>query len=83
MKRSRHLLPQILFSAVFILCFFAVLVLLVLKGEVQMSDRVFGVVRDAMMMLTALIPVILQFWIGSSSGSKEKDAQKQEPEQRG
>lgn len=61
--------PQVCLSGLFITGYFAVLILMLIKGLKMSSDfmLVFGVI-------TAAIPMILQFWFGSSTGSKEKTA---------
>lgn len=65
--------PQIILSGLFIGGYFVVLALLV-AGEVTLHEAV----RDMTLLLVGLItrevPTIMQFWFGSSYGSKEKDS---------
>ncbi|OPX57057.1 hypothetical protein SAMN02745127_02083 [Oceanospirillum multiglobuliferum] len=68
--------PQIMLSALFILGYFAIMGLLVHYADLTINDRVFGILNTVIGVLTAAIPMILQFWFGSSQGSKEKDRQK-------
>ena len=64
--------PQIVLSALFILGYFMVMGLLVYHSDLEINDRVFGILNTVIGVLTAAIPMILQFWFGSSQGSKEK-----------
>ena len=66
--------PQIVLSTVFVLGYFAVLYYLMshpssLSGS---NDKLVGVFTTVLGVLTAAIPQILNFWFGSSLGSKEK-----------
>jgi hypothetical protein len=65
--------PQVLLSGVFVVGYFTVLGLLVANSNADFGDRVFGILNTVIGVLTAAIPMILQFWFGSSLGSKEKD----------
>lgn len=65
--------PQVLLSGVFILGYFLVMGLLIGNPAVEYGDRVFGILNTVIGVLTGSIPMILQFWFGSSLGSREKD----------
>lgn len=65
--------PQVILSTVFVIGYFGILALLIAFREVEFNDRVFGILNTILGVLTAAIPMILQFWFGSSTGSKEKD----------
>ncbi len=65
--------PQIVLSALFIIGYFAILGVLMYFNGVEINDRVFGILNTVIGVLTAAIPMILQFWFGSSLGSKQKD----------
>ena len=66
--------PQIIISAVFITGYFAVLIYILEKhdGLADMNQAMLGVVITIVGVLTAAVPQILNFWFGSSQGSKEK-----------
>lgn len=57
--------PQIILSTVFIIGYF-ILAYFSAKGAITPDPMMFGI-------MTAAIPMILQFWFGSSHGSKGKD----------
>ena len=63
--------PQIILSALFILGYFIVLFFL-LRGEITIAEGLREVVILLLGMLTREIPSIMQFWFGSSHGSKTK-----------
>lgn len=65
--------PQIVLSALFILGYFGILGILVYFYDADINDRIFGILNTVIGVLTAAIPMILQFWFGSSLGSKQKD----------
>jgi uncharacterized membrane protein YbhN (UPF0104 family) len=68
--------PQITLSTVFVLGYFGVLYFLMHgTGDVQSlvnNPTMIGVFTTILGVLTAAIPQILNFWFGSSLGSKEK-----------
>lgn len=66
--------PQIILSAVFICGYFVVLALLLTNEESLPSNNsaLLGVFTTILGVLTAAVPQILNFWFGSSLGSKEK-----------
>ncbi len=79
MESARKLLeinvwPQIVLSAVFICGYFVVLALLLTNEESLPSNNsaLLGVFTTILGVLTAAVPQILNFWFGSSLGSKEK-----------
>jgi len=57
--------PHIVISIVFIVGYFT-LAYFQATGQINLDAMVFGVI-------TAAMPMILQFWFGSSHGSKQKD----------
>ncbi len=63
--------PQIILSAVFIVGYFFILGLLV-SGTLMISSEVKETVILLIGLLTREVPTIMQFWFGSSSGSKDK-----------
>lgn len=65
--------PQVSLSCLFVLGYFSIMGLLVINHDLDINDRVFGILNTVIGVLTAAIPMILQFWFGSSQGSKEKD----------
>ena len=64
--------PQIVLSALFIIGYFLVLAVIVVHHDINISERMLGILNTVLGVLTAAIPMILQFWFGSSTGSKEK-----------
>ena len=66
--------PQIIISAIFVLGYFSVLFYLLhsQSGEPNLEGAMLGVVTTILGVLTAAVPQILNFWFGSSLGSKEK-----------
>lgn len=65
--------PQIVLSGVFIIGYFAVLLVL-LTGNADISGPSKEVVLILLGLLTREVPTIMQFWFGSSIGSKDKAA---------
>ena len=65
--------PQIVLSAMFIVGYFIVLTLM-MSGEFTIQAAVKDIVILLIGMLTREVPTIMQFWFGSSSGSKDKTA---------
>jgi len=65
--------PQIVLSALFITGYFIILGLL-MSGTITINDAVKDIVLLLIGMLTREVPTIMQFWFGSSSGSKDKTA---------
>ncbi|GLS27588.1 hypothetical protein [Marinibactrum halimedae] len=66
--------PQIVLSSIFVLGYFSVLFFLI-KHPDSLSNsnpNLMGVFSTILGVLTAAIPQILNFWFGSSLGSKEK-----------
>ncbi len=57
--------PQIVLSAIMICGYFMIIFMEANDPELHIDDYLIGV-------LTGAIPMILQFWFGSSTGSKEK-----------
>ncbi|TVZ41591.1 hypothetical protein P886_0938 [Alteromonadaceae bacterium 2753L.S.0a.02] len=66
--------PQIILSSVFVLGYFTVLFILIKNPESLSGENanLMGVFTTVLGVLTAAIPQILNFWFGSSLGSKEK-----------
>ena len=71
---SINIWPQIILSAIFIIGYFSIMGLLVYFHAVEINDRILGILTTVIGVLTAAIPTILQFWFGSSEGSKMKTA---------
>jgi len=65
--------PQIVLSAFYTIGYFTVLILLMTK-TIDLSADMQPTFNIILGVLTAAIPMILQFWFGSSTGSKEKTA---------
>jgi hypothetical protein len=63
--------PQITLSALFITGYFAVLIYL-FSGKVQLDDDTRAILTLLLGLITREVPTIMQFWFGSSVGSKEK-----------
>jgi hypothetical protein len=74
MATSTTLLPQIILSVVFVTGFIFVLYL-VFKGEVDLTGTMKDIAIFLLGILSAGITQILNFFFGSSSGSKEKTLQ--------
>ena len=74
---SVNIWPQISLSGIFVIGYFVVLYILISKGsglgDAIKSDWIKGVFTTILGVLTAAIPQILNFWFGSSLGSKEKN----------
>lgn len=65
--------PQIILSTGYTIGYFIV-IFFVFNGRLNDLDpKVFGIAATILGILTTAIPQILQFWFGSSSGSKDKD----------
>ncbi|MCG8470537.1 MAG: hypothetical protein MI742_01605 [Desulfobacterales bacterium] len=65
--------PQVLLTFTFVVGYFIIVGLLVANHDIHFSDKMFGIFTTILGVLTAVIPTIVQFWFGSSSGSKDKD----------
>lgn len=65
--------PQIVLSAFYTVGYFTVLILLMTK-TIDLSADMQPTFNIILGVLTAAIPMILQFWFGSSNGSKDKTA---------
>jgi len=63
--------PQIILSGLFIVGYFIVLGVL-LTGSIAIPDGMKEVIILLLGILTREVPTIMQFWFGSSSGSKDK-----------
>lgn len=69
--------PQIVLSAIFVAGYFGVLYFLLSSGSsnIMVTDEFMkGVFTTVIGVMTAAMPQILNFWFGSSLGSKEKTA---------
>jgi hypothetical protein len=67
--------PQIILSTIFVLGYFSVLAFIMHAGQDTLmvtNQTMTGVFTTILGVLTAAIPQILNFWFGSSLGSKEK-----------
>lgn len=65
--------PQIVLSTLFVIGYFGIIYLF-LTGTIEMEDDVKPVIMVLVGVLTAAIPQILNFWLGSSHSSKVKTA---------
>lgn len=72
MAKATTLGPQVILSAVFVVGYFAVLFLL-FSGKVQLDDGLQQLGYILLGVMTGELPRIMQFWFGSSQGSKDKD----------
>lgn len=69
--------PQIILSALFVIGYFVligVLIHMVGKDGLTVNGQILGILTTVLGVLTAAIPQIMQFWFGSSTGSKNKDS---------
>ena len=66
--------PQMALSALFIIGYFVILGLL-MGGTITIADAMRDTVILLLGILTREVPTIMQFWFGSSSGSKDKSKQ--------
>ena len=70
------MIPQVLLSILFIGGYFVVLYSLI-AGDLKIDNTL----KDAILLLIGIItrevPTIMQFWFGSSHGSKNKDKSKE------
>ena len=69
---EKNMWPQITLSVIFIGGYFA-LVFVLFSGKVTITDDIRDMANILLGVLTASIPSIMQFWFGSSHGSKTKD----------
>lgn len=65
------LLPLVMLSAVFLYFYFKVLILFV-TGAADIPDHIKDVTLVLIGVMTREVPTIMQFWFGSSHGSKQK-----------
>ena len=65
-------IPQLIISIIFILGYFYNLNIL-MTGGAKIDAGLEDFVKILLTILTVAIPIIIQFWLGSSSGSKDKD----------
>lgn len=72
--KSQGLHAQIALSALFVTGYFGVLVM-IMTGVISAEDAMKDVVILLLGLLVREIPTIMQFWFGTSIGSKEKSAQ--------
>ncbi len=72
LAQESTILPHVIMSAVYTVMYGLVLYLL-LSGRVDIDQEHMGLVMAVIGILTAAQGQILNFWFGSSSGSKEKD----------
>ena len=63
--------PQVVLSAAYVLGYFSVLILL-LTGHLKIDSESQPLVLLLIGVMTAAVTSIMQFWFGSSQGSKEK-----------
>ena len=70
---SINIWPQIILSAIFIVGYFFILGMM-LTGGIKVEESMRPIFMTILGVLTASVPSIMQFWFGSSLGSKEKTA---------
>lgn len=63
--------PHVVFSVLFIGGYFVILIL-IMNGGVKIDDKIFAVFTTVFGVVTASIQQIMNFWFGSSKGSKDK-----------
>jgi hypothetical protein len=64
--------PQMALSGLFIIGYFVILGLL-LSGSIAISEQLEAPIMLLIGLITREVPTIMQFWFGSSSGSKDKN----------
>ncbi len=71
---SINIWPQIILSSIFVFGYFIILIALFFNSDAIPSENsaLLGVFTTVLGVLTAAIPQILNFWFGSSLGSKQK-----------
>lgn len=67
------LVPQMVLSAIFITGYF-ILVFILFSGQIKIDDSIRDMSNILIGVMTANIPSIMQFWFGSSHGSKTKSS---------
>lgn len=72
MAKKTTLAPQMILSALFIGGYF-VLVFILFSGQIAIDDSIRDMSNILIGVLTGSFPSIMQFWFGSSHGSKEKN----------
>ena len=75
MGMNTTLFPQMIISSIFVLTF-AIIMYVVFSGTLEMSVEQKTITSYMLGILSAGIIQIMNFWFGSSSGSKEKDTPK-------
>ena len=71
MATKTGLVPQMVLSSLFIFGYF-VLVIILFSGQIKIDDSIRDMSNILIGVMTANIPSIMQFWFGSSHGSKTK-----------
>ena len=66
-----NMVPQMILSVIFIGGYFAIVYLL-FSGQAKIAPEIRDVANILLGVMTGSIPTILQFWFGSSHGSKQK-----------
>ncbi len=65
------ILPQIILSSIYTVGYFCLMFMLI-NGDVSIPEDISGMVMALIGVMTAAQAQIMNFWFGSSSGSKEK-----------
>lgn len=65
------IVPQVILSSIYTMGYFWLMAMLI-NGEVTIPDDISGMVMALIGVMTAAQAQIMNFWFGSSSGSKEK-----------
>jgi len=68
---KKNMLPQVILSAVFIVGYFWILDSL-FSGDITIPENLRAEASLLLGVLTVNIPIIMQFWFGSSFGSRQK-----------
>lgn len=63
--------PQVILSIIYTVGYFGLMIMLI-SGDVIIPDNISGMVMTLIGVMTAAQAQIMNFWFGSSSGSKEK-----------
>jgi hypothetical protein len=71
MAKNTSIAPQVILSTVYTVGYF-LLMFLFLKGDISLPDNLEGEFKILLGIMTMAQGQILNFWFGSSSGSKEK-----------
>jgi len=71
MATSSGMWPQIMFSLIFFVSYFG-LIYSLFSGQIVLDDSIRDIANILIGVITASLPGIINFWFGSSEGSKRK-----------